>query len=51
MDTRNPGNPAFVGLSVVAGIDVVVERDMPFGQWQVRDQDGSIVDGGRLEVR
>jgi len=25
MGTRNPGNPACIGLSVLAGIDVVVE--------------------------
>ena len=44
------GTPVFLGLSVLVGIDVVVEGDMPSGQWQVRDQDGAIVDGGRLEV-
>jgi hypothetical protein len=41
---------AFFGLSVVAGIDVVDDGGMPSGRWQVRDTDGAIVDGGRLEV-
>ena len=26
MDTRDPGNPAFLGLSVLAGIDEVIEE-------------------------
>jgi hypothetical protein len=30
---------------VPAGIDVVVEGDMPSGQWQIRDKDGVIVHG------
>ena len=28
------GTPVFLGLSVLVGIDVVVEGDMPSGQWQ-----------------
>jgi hypothetical protein len=35
---------------VLAGIDVVVVRDVPSGQWQIREADGTIVDGGKLEV-
>jgi hypothetical protein len=30
------------------GIDVIVEGDMPPSQWQIRDEDGAIIDGGML---
>jgi hypothetical protein len=35
MDTRNPGNPSFIGLLVLVGIDVVVKGDMPPGRWEL----------------
>jgi hypothetical protein len=33
---------------LLAGIDVVVDGDMPPGQWQMRDEDDTIIDGGML---
>lgn len=38
------GQPWAPGVDLVLVLDVVVEGDMPSGQWQIRDADGTILD-------
>jgi hypothetical protein len=52
MGTRNPGNPALMGLSVLLGVDVVVEGTclQPVGAARGRYRDRQRQDrSGRLD--